>query len=633
MHAAAVRYRAFISYSHRDKAVAAWVQSALERYHLPAKLVGRDTSLGPVPARLHPLFRDRDELPASSDLGSELMAALRQSLFLILVCSPASARSRWVNEEVLNFKRMHGEGRVLALICDGEPGDPERECFPQALQYLIGSDGELTSIRAEPIAADIRPNADGKRLAKFKLIAGLTGLRLDDLMQREATRRAQRLTLIATAASIGMVAALGLAFYANTKRIEAITQRQIAERESAASRAAADFLVDTFKIANPATENPRTITALTILGRSADRARLELAAQPAIQVRLIDTVARAYTSLGLFKEARDALDKSGDVIRKAGPNGADALLTLALTHYRQGDLDTAVTIAEEADASIGKVGTGDAERDREIRGRVQEVIAGVRSEQGRLAESLAAYDKALGYYRASTRTKPETLARALNNRGLPLGMMGRQREARAGLLEANAIYRKLKGEQHSIVGQSWYAIANNDFQGGDARQAMVDIDKAMAIYNVVFDAQNYRRADGLSLRGQILRELKRPVEAVADLRQAVAINRKAYDGAHYMIGITDVYLALALSDLGKTDEALGFLDDAKRQYDGSYKGLHPNHGDLLVNRAVILAKAGRRAEAAADCTAGMAILNKTMDPKESFVVTSAKTCAALPNAA
>ena len=76
----------------------------------------------------------------------------------------------------------------------------------------------------------------------------------------------------------GMLVAGGLALYANARRIEANEQRVIAQREAAAAKAASDYLVGTFELSNPATENPRTITALTILGRSADRARQELAA-------------------------------------------------------------------------------------------------------------------------------------------------------------------------------------------------------------------------------------------------------------------------------------------------------------------------------------------------------------------
>lgn len=629
----AKRYRAFISYSHRDKVVAAWVQSAIERYQMPPKLVGTTTAVGVVPARLHPLFRDRDELPASGDLGGELMAALEASMFLILICSPAAAKSRWVNEEVLNFKRIHGEGRVLALICAGEPGSgTDAECFPRALQYKIGADGELSDEPAEPIAADIRPHGDGKRLAKVKLIAGLTGVRLDDLIQREAARRARRLTFIASGATLGMVAALGLAFYANTQRLAAIEQRRIAETETAASRAAADFLVGTFAIANPTTENPRTITALTILGRSADRARKELAAQPGIQIRLIETVARAYNSLGLFAEARDALDKSTPVIKAAGPGGADAMLTLASTVFRQGDHEGAIAIARQAAAMLGSTGTGSIDHDREIHGRVAEITAFSRVEQARLAEALAAYDQALALYRTSSRVQPTTLARLSNNRGLLLSTMGRYAEARVGLLDANRIYRQINGDRHRVVGQSWATIAYNDYLGGNPQQGLADIDKALAIYDVVLDPDNPLRGEALSLRGQMLRDLKRPREAESVLREALAISRKTYPPPHFSVGIAEVYLALALSDLGRTEEALALLDDARRNYDGSYKTLHPNHGDLKINRAVIIAKAGRLREAAAECAAGLDILEQTMDPKESFVVNSARTCAALPGA-
>src|ERR1700744_6472164 len=101
----AFAYRAFISYSHRDKALTQWLHRELESYRIPAKLAGKITGVGVVPRRLRPIFRDREELPASGDLSAELSAALRQSMFLVVICSPAAARARWVNEEIIQFKR------------------------------------------------------------------------------------------------------------------------------------------------------------------------------------------------------------------------------------------------------------------------------------------------------------------------------------------------------------------------------------------------------------------------------------------------------------------------------------------------------------------------------------------------
>src|SRR6202030_4412551 len=98
--------------------------------------------------------------------------ALRQSDALIAVCSPAAAGPYYVNEEIRTFKASHGSHRVFASILDGEPHDPVRECFPQALKFEVSDDGQITSTPAEPIAADARPDKDGFQNSKLQIIAG-----------------------------------------------------------------------------------------------------------------------------------------------------------------------------------------------------------------------------------------------------------------------------------------------------------------------------------------------------------------------------------------------------------------------------------------------------------------------------
>ncbi len=228
-------YHAFISYSHADRGCARWLHRALEGYRLPSRLVGRETGLGPVPATLSPIFKDREDLGAAADLSAELQSALAASRFLVVIASPSSARSRWVNEEIRSFKQTHGDDRVLVLVTEGEPGASRlpgrerQECFADALRFHVDASGEITDVPAEPIAADLRPEGDGKRLALLKLVAGMTGLRLDDLVQRESQRRQRRLAWVATAATIGMLAMGGLALMAMQARDEAQRQRAQAE--------------------------------------------------------------------------------------------------------------------------------------------------------------------------------------------------------------------------------------------------------------------------------------------------------------------------------------------------------------------------------------------------------------------
>ena len=229
MHESA-RFRAFISYSHADKAFADWLHRALESYRLPSRLVGEKTAVGAVPAKLTPIFRDRDELPAAGDLSVELLSALAQSSFLIVIASPSAARSRWVNEEVRHFKKVHGEGRVLVLIVDGDPasGD-DSECFPLAVRRRVDDDGRITDQQVEPIAADLRAGGDGKRLAKLKLVAGLTGLALDRMVQREQARRQRRLAALAAVAGVIAVSMAVLAVVAVRGQAEAERQRAEAD--------------------------------------------------------------------------------------------------------------------------------------------------------------------------------------------------------------------------------------------------------------------------------------------------------------------------------------------------------------------------------------------------------------------
>ncbi|MEX0644319.1 MAG: toll/interleukin-1 receptor domain-containing protein, partial [Parvularculaceae bacterium] len=206
------KYRAFISYSHADEKWGDWLHRALETYRAPKALVGGKTLFGPVPERLTPIFRDRADLPAAGSLNAEIEAALSASLFQIVICSPQAARSRWVNEEIKYFKRVHGPGRVLALIVAGEPmasatpGREDEECFPPALRFHVDAAGAVTNEAAEPVAADARRERDGRRYALLKVAAGLIGVKLDDLIQREAARRAQRARLVmGGSAAIAMV--------------------------------------------------------------------------------------------------------------------------------------------------------------------------------------------------------------------------------------------------------------------------------------------------------------------------------------------------------------------------------------------------------------------------------------------
>ena len=229
------RYYAFLSYSHKDKELADWLHRELERFRVPRSLTGRLTANGVVPKRLTPIFRDQQELAAAGDLGREIKAALAASQFLIVLCSPTAAKSHWTNAEIEAFKHSRPDACVLAAIVGGEPfasempGREDEECFPPALRQKFDRRGRPTPKRAEPLAADFRDGADGKRLALLKLVAGMLGVGLDDLVQRETTRRHRQLAWLAAGSLAGMGVTSTLAITAIQGRDAAREQRREAE--------------------------------------------------------------------------------------------------------------------------------------------------------------------------------------------------------------------------------------------------------------------------------------------------------------------------------------------------------------------------------------------------------------------
>ena len=229
------RYYAFLSYSHKDKELADWLHRELERFRVPNTLAGKLTANGVVPRRLTPIFRDQQDLSAGADLGEEIKAALAASQFLIVLCSPHTAASRWTNQEIESFKRTRPEGCVLAAVVGGEPfasdmpGREAEECFPPALRFKYDRRGHQTTKRAEPLAADFRDAGEGKRLAFLKLVAGMLGVGLDELVQRDTTRRHRQMAGLATGSLAGMAITSALAFAAIQARDSARDQRREAE--------------------------------------------------------------------------------------------------------------------------------------------------------------------------------------------------------------------------------------------------------------------------------------------------------------------------------------------------------------------------------------------------------------------
>lgn len=191
-----MKYFAFISYSHKDSELAKWLQHEFEYYELPAKLFEerKDLRKEDLPESFRPVFRDEDEL-SGGELKPQISEALADSEYLIVVCSPHSAQSVYVDSEIKEFISLSQENkrRIFPFIVDGKPhqddDNKEKECFPKTLLEL--SEDETDPI--ELIAGDI--HATGRDHAFVKILAGTLNekdIRFADLWNRYAIEKAEK---------------------------------------------------------------------------------------------------------------------------------------------------------------------------------------------------------------------------------------------------------------------------------------------------------------------------------------------------------------------------------------------------------------------------------------------------------
>lgn len=174
----------FISYNHNNLKWAKWLQKKLEWYRLPTEIHNEFSDS----RYIRPVFRDRDEL-TSGVLNDALRRNLEASQHLVVICSPDSAQSEWVSDEVKAFIEMGRVERIVPFIIEGNPQDYSNsdisqpmigECFPLALRKwnVEHPDKNLLGIAI---------NDDGKtdlQKAFVRLVAHLLGLEFDRLWQR-----------------------------------------------------------------------------------------------------------------------------------------------------------------------------------------------------------------------------------------------------------------------------------------------------------------------------------------------------------------------------------------------------------------------------------------------------------------
>ena len=433
------RYDAFISYRHvePDRGWAKWLHGALETYRVPKQLVAKG-----YPKRLERVFRDEEELPANADLSSQITAALNESKFLIVVCSPRAVESRWVNAEVEHFRKLGRHDRILALLVEGEPG----KSFPKALVEIrrsvvdAASDGTTYTHEVvedvEPLAADVRPERSDqnpqalRNNARLRLMACILGCRFDDLRQRDAERHGQLMRRVGAGLAAMVLVLSGLTVFAFVQRNEAIVQKQNAETQE--------------RIA-------KQKQAEAEAARAEEKERAEQLKKVSLfQSEMLNQIDTKTAGEGLMADMRE---RFAAAIEKAGVPEAERAAqskTLGDLLVRVNATDTAAamidrTILRPAIKTIDEQFKDDPKTDASLRQSLATLYR----------ERLALYDQALPLQESALASRrrvlgeehPDTLT-SINNLASLLHALDKLAEAESFYRESLEKFRRVLGEEH-----------------------------------------------------------------------------------------------------------------------------------------------------------------------------------------
>lgn len=405
------RYKAFISYSHHDRQAAEWLHRALETYRAPPRLSAKGNAS--FAGGLRPIFRDREELSAAADLGETIRDALDRSDSLILLCSPTAAASLWVDREVAYFLKGRGPGDVLCVITPATADDATlTDVMPPSLLAALPEG-------VEPLAVDLRRDADGKRLARLKLAARLLGVSLDQLVQRDARRR---LRVMAAFTTVAALVTLGM----GAMTIATLKSRQIAREQRDETEALVAYMLGDLR------QQLEPVGRLDVLdGVSAKvlayygKARTDRMDDKALSQR-----AKAQTLLGTIREQRGDLAGAQDAFGQAAatthalverdPNNGDRIFDeaqnvfwLAYMEWRRGD----AAGAERGFKHYAELAQTLVKLDpKRPDWRVEVAYANnnlgmLLFEQGRSDEALAAFGRALTIFDAERMRTPTDIKR------------------------------------------------------------------------------------------------------------------------------------------------------------------------------------------------------------------------------
>ncbi|MGH8494729.1 MAG: tetratricopeptide repeat protein [Gammaproteobacteria bacterium] len=422
-------------------------------------------------------------------------------------------------------------------------------------------------------------NRLAERLRALELrTAELTRKRRDEEEARQAkfalqaAKRRRRVML----GTIAVLAVFGGSMSILAQRIA--SERDRANREAETATQVAAFLTDIFEVSDPSEARGNTITAREILERGSERIGAELARQPGVQARLMDTIGTVYQGLGLY-------DQSVELLRRA----------LATREGLFGSADLSVA---ESKAHLARVLSLKADYDS--------------------AETL--HREALDLRRAQLEPDDPVIADSLAGLADTLSRMGDYEEAGELLTEALAIRRDKLGPQHLDIAQTLEDMGLNLYDQGDYDAALPLLRESLQMrIGLVGDAPDPDVAEVVNNLALLLHAQGDYEAAETHYREALAMKNALYEGEHPEIATGLNNLAFVLHDNGKYEAAEAAYREVIEMQEELLGAEHPDVALALNNLSFLLWDKGKSEAAIAMSRRSLDMYRRTVGESHPMV--------------
>ncbi len=466
-------------------------------------------------------------------------------------------------------------------------------------------------------------------------------------------------TGVAAAAFVFLAVILGIVG-TTTGLIRAVKAERHAREEAATAGKVSDFLVDIFEVSDPDQAKGNTITAREILDLGSQRIEDELASEPLIQSRLMNTIGKVYRNLGLYDEASPMLEtalelrrqvtavedvasaelladlanlyidqgrypeaeimltQAVDVMNRHGGEVdrlemAESINKLASVYRRQGKYDLAEPLYYQAkDIRVAVLGPDDPEVARSYNS-----LGILNWTRGHYDEAERLYRQALALWEKAYGSDHSDVAKACNNLALLLTNVDRPSEAEALYERAASIYEKVLGPDHPRL-----ALALNNL--ALVHQTQEDFDAADPLYRRALDIRERALGPDHPDVAQTLNNLANLERSREHFAEAESLYTRALEIRIQALGPEHVDVGWTLRDLGKLSYERGNPEAGLPRFvqtvaifEESLGADHPDLSSILQDYAEALDALGRYEEAKPMLERAIALFEMAMGPDHS----------------